>query len=168
MTKAYIGIGGNLGQRERFIEAALAGLSAGGRVLRTSKWYETAPWKMEDAPDFINLVAEMETLLSPEELLRQCLSIERKLGRRRDQRAGYASRTIDLDVLLFGHTVVAKAYLSVPHPGLAQRRFALQPLCDLIPAFDHPVLGKTLAELLAVCPDQSEVRLWESPTATLV
>lgn len=168
MTKAYIGIGGNLGQRERFIEAALAGLSAGAQVLRTSKWYETAPWKMEDAPDFINLVAEVETLLSPEDLLELCLSIERKLGRRRDQRVGYASRTIDLDLLLYGDAVVQKPYLVVPHPGLADRKFVIQPLCDLVPAYRHPVLGRTLAELYADCLDQSEVRLWESPTATLV
>jgi 2-amino-4-hydroxy-6-hydroxymethyldihydropteridine diphosphokinase len=166
MEKAYIGIGGNLGRRERFIEAAIRGLSSGGKVTRTSRWYETAPWKMEDAPDFINLAVEFETWLSPEQVLALCLSVERQLGRRRDQRLGYASRTIDLDVLLYGAAVVALPELDIPHPGIADRRFVLEPLCDLIPMFVHPTRGKTLADLRAQSLDKSEVRIWESPTDT--
>ena len=166
MVRAYIGIGGNLGRRELFMHAAIDALARVGRVLRTSRWYETAPWKMEDAPDFINLVVEVETELAPEALLDACLQIERRLGRRRDQRIGYASRTIDLDVLLYGEEVVEVPRLVVPHPGMDERRFVLEPLCDLIPMFVHPTKGKTLSALRAESSDQSEVRLWASPTDT--
>lgn len=166
MKKAYIGIGGNLGRRERFIAAAMAGLQSFGRVSRVSRWYETAAWNMNDAPDFINLVVEIETNLGPESLLEHCLSLERKLGRRRDQRIGYASRTIDLDILLYSDEVLALPNLEVPHPGIANRRFVLEPLCDLIPMFVHPVLGKSLVQLRDESSDHSEVRLWASPTVT--
>ncbi len=166
MKKAYIGIGGNLGRRELFIRAAIGALATVGRVLRTSSWYETAPWKMEDAPEFINLVVEIETELPPEKLLAHCLLVERSLGRRRDQRIGYASRTIDLDILLYADEVLALPNLEVPHPGIANRRFVLEPLCDLIPMFVHPVLGKSLVQLRDESSDHSEVRLWASPTVT--
>ncbi len=166
MKKAYIGIGGNLGRRELFIRAAIGALATVGRVLRTSSWYETAPWKMEDAPEFINLVVEIETELPPEKLLAHCLLVERRLGRRRDLRIGYASRTIDLDILLYSDEVLALPNLEVPHPGIANRRFVLEPLCDLIPMFVHPVLGKSLVQLRDESSDHSEVRLWASPTVT--
>ncbi len=166
MKKAYIGIGGNLGRRELFIRAAIGALATVGRVLRTSSWYETAPWKMEDAPEFINLVVEIETELPPEKLLAHCLLVERRLGRRRDLRIGYASRTIDLDLLLYSDEVLALPNLEVPHPGIANRRFVLEPLCDLIPMFVHPVLGKSLVQLRDESSDHSEVRLWASPTVT--
>lgn len=166
MKKAYIGIGGNLGRRELFIRAAIGALATVGRVLRTSSWYETAPWKMEDAPEFINLVVEIETELPPEKLLAHCLLVERRLGRRRDLRIGYASRTIDLDLLLYSDEVLALPNLEVPHPGIANRRFVLEPLCDLIPMFVHPVLGKSLVQLRDESSDHSEVRIWASPTVT--
>ena len=126
MTRAYVGLGSNLGDREGTILAAAEQL---GRH-RLSRISETEPWGYADQPRFLNAVAELETELGPRELLDRLLEIERGLGRRRDG-PRYGPRTIDLDLLLYGDLVLAEPGLTVPHPRLAERLFVLEPLFEL-------------------------------------
>jgi 2-amino-4-hydroxy-6-hydroxymethyldihydropteridine diphosphokinase len=126
VTRAYVGLGSNLGDREGTILAAAEQL---GRH-RLSRIRETEPWGYADQPRFLNAVAELETELGPRELLDRLLEIERGLGRRRDG-PRYGPRTIDLDLLLYGDLVLAEPGLTVPHPRLAERLFVLEPLFEL-------------------------------------
>ena len=132
--------------------------AAGIRVLRTSSLYITEP---VDAPPpwFLNAVVEAETELMPRQLLHAIAGIERQLGRRRMSVGG--PRTLDLDILLYGTSVIRAAELEVPHPRLPYRRFVLVPLVELVPALRHPVLRKSMAELLAETPDSGQVRRWQ-------
>ena len=113
---------------------------------------------MTDAPDFFNQVAQVKTSLSAEKLLSLLLQLEKDLGRERRDTGGYASRTIDIDILFFNDEIIKKEGLQVPHPRLPLRRFALRPLCEIAPDLMHPVLKKTVRELLRECPDTSEVQ----------
>jgi 2-amino-4-hydroxy-6-hydroxymethyldihydropteridine diphosphokinase len=126
VTRAYVGFGSNLGDREGTILAAAEQL---GRH-RLSRIRETEPWGYVDQPRFLNAVAELETELGPRELLDRLLEIERGLGRTRDG-PRYGPRTIDLDLLLYGDLVLAEPGLTVPHPRLAERLFVLEPLFEL-------------------------------------
>jgi 2-amino-4-hydroxy-6-hydroxymethyldihydropteridine diphosphokinase len=126
VTRAYVGLGSNLGDREGTILAAAEQL---GRH-RLSRIRETEPWGYVDQPRFLNAVAELETELGPRELLDRLLEIERGLGRTRDG-PRYGPRTIDLDLLLYGDLVLAEPGLTVPHPRLAERLFVLEPLFEL-------------------------------------
>jgi para-aminobenzoate synthetase component 1 len=147
---AYLGLGGNVGDRRALISEALARLAASPevRIARVSPVYETAAVVLPGAPaqpDFLNLVVEVETTLSPHALLEACLSIEQHLGRIRRERWG--ARTIDLDILLFGHDVSADARLTLPHPRLHERAFVLAPLAELVPSL--VVNGSAVGEHLA-------------------
>jgi 2-amino-4-hydroxy-6-hydroxymethyldihydropteridine diphosphokinase len=162
----YIGIGGNLGQRHLFLAAAIDRINAHiGPVRAKSRIYETAAWGMTNAPDFLNQVLQVETHLSPLDVLHQCLIIERMLGRkRRTDVRGYRSRTADIDLLLYGDVIREEQLLHVPHPGIAQRRFVLEPLHELAADYMHPVHQQTIAALLSACSDQTPIKLWPSPT----
>ena len=137
MTRAYVGVGANLGDREATIRAALAALPD---VVAVSDLRETAPVGVLDQPPFLNGAAALETELSPRELLDVLLDVERRLGRERRERWG--PRTIDLDLLLHGETEVDEPGLTVPHPRLHERRFALEPLLDLDPELVVPGRGR--------------------------
>jgi 2-amino-4-hydroxy-6-hydroxymethyldihydropteridine diphosphokinase len=126
VTKAYVGLGSNLGDREAAILAAAEQLGPH----RLSRIRETEPWGYADQPPFLNAAAELETGLAPRQLLDRLLGIERGLGRTRNG-LRYGPRTIDLDLLLYGDLVVAEPGLTVPHPRLAERLFVLEPLFDL-------------------------------------
>jgi 2-amino-4-hydroxy-6-hydroxymethyldihydropteridine diphosphokinase len=126
VTRAYVGLGANLGDREATILAAAERLGPH----RLSPIVETEPWGYADQPKFLNAVAELETELAPRELLGRLLAIERELGRVRGGRR-YGPRTIDLDLLLYGDLVVDEPGLTVPHPHLAERLFVLEPLFAL-------------------------------------
>jgi 2-amino-4-hydroxy-6-hydroxymethyldihydropteridine diphosphokinase len=126
VVRAYVGLGSNLGDREGTILAAAERLGPH----RLSRIRETEPWGYPDQPWFLNAAAELETELAPRELLERLLEIERGLGRMRNG-PRYGPRTIDLDLLLYGDLVVAEPGLTVPHPGLAERLFVLEPLFDL-------------------------------------
>ena len=143
MTRAYVGVGANLGDREATIRAALAALPG---VVAVSELRETAPVGVVDQPPFLNGAAALETKLSPRELLDALLEVERRLGRERRERWG--PRTIDLDLLLHGDDVVDEPGLTVPHPRLHERRFALEPLLDLDPDLVVPGRGRVI-DLLA-------------------
>ena len=128
MTRAYVGVGANLGDREATIRAALAALPG---VVGVSQLRETDPVGVVDQPPFLNGAAALETDFSPRELLDALLAVERELGRERRERWG--PRTIDLDLLLYGDETIDEPGLTVPHPRLHERRFALEPLADLDP-----------------------------------
>jgi 2-amino-4-hydroxy-6-hydroxymethyldihydropteridine diphosphokinase len=155
----YIALGSNLGDRAALMARAQDEMSAAGiGVLRRSSLYKTEP---VDAPPpwFLNAVVEAETSLLPVQLLHAIARIERALGRKRDAPRG--PRTMDLDILLYGSSVIRTPELEVPHPRLPYRRFVLVPLVELAPALRHPVLHKSMAELLADAKDTSQVRLWK-------
>jgi 2-amino-4-hydroxy-6-hydroxymethyldihydropteridine diphosphokinase len=150
MTRAYVGVGANLGDRERTIREALAALGArpGIAVVGVSTLRETDPVGYVDQPRFLNGAVALETQLAPRELLDALLDVERELGRVRGEGPRFGPRPIDLDLLLHGDVVVDEPGLVVPHPRLHERRFALEPLADLDPALVVPGRG-AVADLIA-------------------
>ncbi len=156
---AYLLLGSNLGNRVALLRDARARLAAtAGRVAAASALYETAAWGREDQPAFLNQALAVETFLPAGELLALCLATEQQAGRQRLERWG--SRTLDVDILLYGPVIIDQPDLTVPHPRLAERRFALVPLAEIAPHLAHPALGLTIADLLARCPDPLPVRPW--------
>ena len=161
IQNAYVGLGSNLGDRAGYLLLGVRGmLDAGLDVIRLSSIYETAPVEYENQPAFLNMVAEVHgsTLPSPQQMMARLLRIEYALGRKRDIPMG--PRTIDLDLLIFRNEQLESEFLTVPHPRLAMRRFVLVPLNELVPGVIHPVLGKSIGELLAQTKDRSRVRRW--------
>jgi 2-amino-4-hydroxy-6-hydroxymethyldihydropteridine diphosphokinase len=144
VTRAYVGLGANLGDRERTIREAAERIGA----KRLSELRETEPWGYADQPRFLNAVAEVETELGARELLDLLLEVERDLGRERGAGPRFGPRTIDLDLLLFGEDAIDEPGLTVPHPRLPERRFALEPLAELDARLVVPGHG-TVSELLA-------------------
>jgi 2-amino-4-hydroxy-6-hydroxymethyldihydropteridine diphosphokinase len=167
IQNAYVGLGSNLGDRAGHLLLAVRGmLDASLDVIRLSSIYETEPVEYEHQPAFLNMVAELRgsTLPSPEQTLARLLRIEYTLGRTRDVRMG--PRTIDLDLLIFKDQQIETEFLTVPHPRLATRRFVLVPLNELVPGLVHPVLGKSISELLFQTSDESSVVRWKPAKAT--
>lgn len=147
LITAYIGIGSNVGDREANCRMAVELLREAGTVAVVSSFYETGPVGNTDQRDFINAVAAVETCLSPGGLLAACRAIEDRMGRERSMRWG--PRTIDLDILLYGSEAFDLPELTVPHPHMAERLFALLPLAEIAPSAVHPLLGKTMRQLAA-------------------
>ena len=152
MVTAYVGLGSNLGEPERQIEQALELLAAEEGIelhaVSTLRW--TDPVGYRDQPRFLNGAAEVETSLGARELLQRLLAIERRLGRERGERPRFGPRTIDLDLLVYGDSVVDEPGLTVPHPRLAERRFALEPLAEMAPELEVPGAGPVQALLAGV------------------
>jgi 2-amino-4-hydroxy-6-hydroxymethyldihydropteridine diphosphokinase len=159
MPTAYIALGSNLGNREEALSSAVGHLRSFGRVVALSSLYETEPVGYHDQPAFLNAVVALETQLEPLPLLRGLLAIERQLGRNRSQGPSKGPRTLDLDLLLMGDWKVAGEELTLPHPELDQRRFVLAPLAEIAPELRHPESNQTMAELLALLPDEGENRV---------
>jgi len=157
MYITYLLLGGNLGDRRKYIALAIAEIEAKiGNITKRSSLYETASWGKHDQPDFFNQVIEVKTSLKPQELLSGILSIEAQLGRKRIEKWG--SRIIDIDILLYQDQVINEPELIVPHPYLAFRRFCLMPLCEIAPEFIHPLLKKNIQELLTELSDDLFVK----------
>ena len=149
MAIVYLSLGSNQGDRIGYVQQAtsLLNLTENIDIIRTSAFYETEPWNMTTNTWFVNAVVELKTSLTPLELLRECQRIEHQLGRTPKETAGYADRTIDIDILFYGKEIIADENLIIPHKYLHLRAFTLVPLLELIPEFEHPVLHKTISEL---------------------
>ena len=158
----YLSLGSNVGDRQVQLQDALAKLAAVGSVVATSSFYETEPVEFTRQPWFLNCAIALETNKTPEQLMAAILRIEEEMGRRRVQKKG--PRAIDIDILLFDDTIVDSKELTIPHPAMHQRRFVLEPLAEIAPELLHPVLKKTIGELLdSLPPGQVVKRLKPKP-----
>jgi 2-amino-4-hydroxy-6-hydroxymethyldihydropteridine diphosphokinase len=164
MTQDYnspvvILLGSNLGNREQILKEARQSLNElFGYHLLYSRICITPPWGFSADQDFFNQVAVAETWGDvPEKLLDALLRIEENAGRHRSSSVGYSSRTLDLDILYMGSQIIHTPRLRVPHPRIAERRFTLEPLCELLPHFKHPVHGMSNTTLLEQCADPSQI-----------
>ena len=157
MFIAYLLLGSNLGDSEKYLRDAmqLIGLRL-GKIIKISSLYCTASWGKHDQPDFINQVLALETELSARDLLTGILAIESELGRERNEKWG--SRTIDIDILLYGSEIIDQTDLKIPHPFLHQRRFCLEPLCEIAPELIHPFLDREMNLLLTDLSDNLSVK----------
>ena len=157
MNTAYLLIGGNLGDRAAYLQLAVKHIEAlCGKITSSSSIYETAAWGNTNQPAFYNQAIQLMTPMAPEDLLEQLLAIELEMGRVRRQK--YGPRTIDLDILMIDDKVLDTPNLTIPHPQLQHRRFALLPLTEIAPSLHHPVLDKTVSELLVNCTDTLDVQ----------
>ena len=156
MALVFLGLGTNLGSRAENLSAARERLAAKMRVLRASSVYETEPWGFREQPAFLNQVLQVETDLSPARLLRYLKRLEKQLGRTKSFR--YGPRLIDIDILFYAQLVINTRRLQIPHPRLPERAFVLVPLAEISPEFVHPVLRRTVSELLLDCPDKESVK----------
>lgn len=158
-TTAYLLLGSNIGDRAAQLQQARQMLAlTAGEIVAASALYETAAWGLEDQPAFLNQALALRTLLDAPALLAACLATEQQAGRERQQR--WAARTLDVDILLYGDELIQTPTLTVPHPALPARRFALTPLAEIAPQLVHPQLHQTISELLAICSDPLEVVKW--------
>jgi 2-amino-4-hydroxy-6-hydroxymethyldihydropteridine diphosphokinase len=147
---AYLSLGSNLGDRRANLRNAIGKLLNLGRLVAASSFYETEPVEFTDQPWFLNCAVALQTDLSAEDFLAEIMTIEREMGRQRTRPKG--PRTVDIDILLFGKAVLTTAQLTLPHPAMHQRRFVLEPLAEIAPDLQHPVLKKSARELLARLP----------------
>ena len=157
MIKVYLLLGGNLGDKKQVFEETTKLLGDQvGTITRQSHIYETEPWGFESSDLFWNQVLELSVAIAPEEVLEKTQQIEHQLGRTRKANQ-YDSRIIDIDILFYGDQVISLDKLSIPHPRIPERRFVLVPLNEIVPELMHPVLQKTIGQLLLECPDQLRV-----------
>lgn len=155
---SYLMLGSNVGDREDYLRRSIHYLQRDvGRVATMSSLYESEPWGFDDPRWFLNRAIAVATDLAPLTLLASVLQIEQTLGRVRTH-SGYQARTIDIDILFYGNRVVNLPNLVIPHPHIAQRLFVLQPMAELCPDMEHPVLHRTMAELRDCCTDTMQVR----------
>jgi 2-amino-4-hydroxy-6-hydroxymethyldihydropteridine diphosphokinase len=162
LTKAYLSLGSNLGDRAAHLREAIRKLSDAGTVTNCSSFYQTEPVEFTDQPEFLNCAIELETILSPHQILNAILQIERDLGRDRSTQPPKGPRTIDIDLLLAGDAIINSPQLVVPHPSMHQRRFVLEPLVEIAPHAIHPLLQQTVRELVGGLPAGQAVRKFVS------
>lgn len=156
-NKAYLLSGSNIGNKAKHLGRAMEEIQLHcGKIIRKSSIYETAAWGKPDQANFLNQAFELRTDHSPEELMSRLLDIEHTLGRSRDEK--YGPRIIDLDILFFNHLVIDSSSLTIPHPEIQHRRFALVPLEEIAPFAIHPVFCTTVRQLLKECRDGLDVK----------
>ena len=157
MNVVYILLGGNEGDPKKNLAAAKKEITKSiGKIVRHSALYQTAAWGITEQPDFLNQIIIINTKYTAAETLAKCLAIEKKMGRVRTIKN--APRIIDIDLLFFNKDIVNEKELTLPHPQIQNRRFVLIPLNELSPNLKHPVLNKTIHQLLTICPDNLEVK----------
>ena len=152
----YLSLGSNIGDRESHLRNAIQSLEAIGSLRALSSVYETEPVEFIDQASFLNCAVALETSTSPIQLMQKLLEIEKAMGRRRVEKKG--PRIIDIDILLFGDAVVNTLALTIPHPAMQYRRFVLEPLAEIAPGARHPVLRKTVTQLLEDLPPGQRVQ----------
>jgi len=158
MVETYLSLGSNLGDREGYLQYACGMIDKRiGVIMDKSSVYESSPWGFTSDNFFYNQVLCVSCNVEADELLHLVQQIEREAGRER-LLAGYADRTLDIDILFYGDRVVTMPGLTIPHPHMTERRFVLEPLCELAPDFIHPVLKLPLHRLLEQCKDSLSVR----------
>lgn len=155
MYHAFLSLGSNLGDRERYLQKALRALESVGGIRAISSVYETEPVGYADQPSFLNMVLELETEFDPGQLFRRLKEIEDKVGRR--HREHLREREIDIDILLYEGFSYADEAIIVPHAALHRRRFVLEPFHEIGPSVKHPTLNETITSLLVKCEDASNV-----------
>jgi 2-amino-4-hydroxy-6-hydroxymethyldihydropteridine diphosphokinase len=160
-TIAYLSLGSNLGNREAHLREAANRLGAIGQITAVSSYYETEPVDFTDQPWFLNCAMALETNQQPAELMQSILGIERAMGRERLQKKG--PRIIDIDILLFGNTVLDSETVTIPHPAMHERRFVLAPLAEIAPEASHPQLNKSIHDLLGALPPNQAVNKVNGP-----
>jgi 2-amino-4-hydroxy-6-hydroxymethyldihydropteridine diphosphokinase len=158
MKKAYLLLGSNMGnRRQNLLDALIHIENYAGKVLKCSSVYETAPWGKAGQPPYFNQAVLIETLLEPAHLLPELLAIERLMGRKRNPEEQFLPRMIDIDILFYNDEQFQNETLTIPHPRLHERNFALQPMLELAPEHVHPVSGIKISELSKNCRDTLEV-----------
>ena len=157
MNSTYLLLGSNMGNSTELLSNAIEQIENKiGPLLLQSNLYATAAWGNTSQPDFLNQVIEVNTQLDATETLKEILSIEKNMGRIRTIKN--APRIIDIDILFFNNEIINRSDLIVPHPEIQNRRFVLTPLHEIAPQMIHPVLNKTIEQLLSQCPDQLAVK----------
>ncbi|MBI3509164.1 MAG: 2-amino-4-hydroxy-6-hydroxymethyldihydropteridine diphosphokinase [Bacteroidetes bacterium] len=156
-NNVFAGLGSNLGDRKKNVRNAceMIGQLNGTTITRFSSMIETEPWGKTDQPFFLNCVIQIETSLTPEELLVHFIAIEKKMGRTRQEKWG--PRMIDIDIIFFNDAAIREEHLQIPHPHMAQRIFVLAGMCELDPHKIHPVIGKSMLNLMEECVDGSKI-----------
>ena len=158
MNKAYLLLGGNLGNKKENLDTAKNHITTSvGEIIKTSSSYETEPWGFEHEASFLNQVVLVETEKSPQDLLKELLRIEVAMGRTRNSEK-YSERTIDIDILFFNSERVEEQNLKIPHPRIQERKFVLVPLHEIAREYVHPVFQKKVSKLLDECTDQLLVK----------
>ena len=152
----YLSLGSNLGDRDANLHSAIERLRALGEIVTVSSLYETEPVEFTAQPWFLNCVVKLDTERMPKQLLAGILDVEQQMGRRRTQNKG--PRVIDIDILLFGNSIIDTKGLTVPHPALHERRFVLEPLAEIASDVRHPVFKRTIRELRDTLPPGQAVR----------
>lgn len=158
MNHVYLALGSNRGDRRNNLQNAIKLLvEKAGKIVCASSLYETQPWQMNDATQFLNQVVLLDTGLTAPDLIKVILGIEESMGRVRSNNTIYESRTIDIDILFFNNEILNSSLLTIPHPQITKRRFVLEPLSEIAPAYIHPQLNKSVSELLSSCTDEHSI-----------